>query len=103
MSRDDGMDEHGIDWFYGYDRVGFWLGKLSNHSCFHHALTTNLTQHDVHGPDDSTKTIDYHHLVIGWDEVLHQEIAKIISCLESYPKLTAVYHRDRTAAIAVSP
>jgi hypothetical protein len=38
-------------------------------------------------------------LVIGWDEVLHQEIAKIISCLESYPKLTAVYHRDRTLVI----
>jgi hypothetical protein len=49
-------------------------------------------------------TIQNHPLdVIGWDEVLHQEIAKINSCLESYPKLTAVYHRDRTAAIAVSP
>jgi hypothetical protein len=31
MSRDDGMDEHGIDWIYGCDLVGFWHGKLSNH------------------------------------------------------------------------
>jgi hypothetical protein len=36
-------------------------------------------------------------LVIGWDEVLHQEIAKIISCLESYPKLTAVYRGWRAS------
>jgi hypothetical protein len=29
---------------------------------FHHTLTTNLTQHDVHGPVDNTKIIHYHHL-----------------------------------------
>jgi hypothetical protein len=32
MSRDDGTDEHGIDWLYGCDLVGLLLGKLSNHS-----------------------------------------------------------------------
>jgi predicted SAM-dependent methyltransferase len=26
MPRDDGMDEHGIDWLYGCHQVGFWLG-----------------------------------------------------------------------------
>jgi hypothetical protein len=57
MSKDDRMDEHGIAWLYGCHRVGFLLGKLSNHSYdFHQVLTTNLTQHDVHGPDDSSKT-----------------------------------------------
>jgi hypothetical protein len=25
MPRDDGMDEHGIDWPYGCHQVGFWL------------------------------------------------------------------------------
>jgi hypothetical protein len=25
MSRDDGMDEHGIDWMYGCHLVGLWL------------------------------------------------------------------------------
>jgi hypothetical protein len=25
MSRDDGMDEHGMDWIYGCHLVGFWL------------------------------------------------------------------------------
>jgi hypothetical protein len=26
------------------------------------AATTNLTQHDPHGPDDPFRTINYHHL-----------------------------------------
>jgi hypothetical protein len=34
---------------------------------FHHTLTTNRTQHDLHGPDDSTKTIHYHHLDMSRD------------------------------------
>jgi hypothetical protein len=29
---------------------------------FCHAPTPDLTQHNPHGPDDSPKTIDYHHL-----------------------------------------
>jgi hypothetical protein len=34
-----------------------------------HALTTNLTQHDSHGPDDHPKTsIDYHHLDMSKDD-----------------------------------
>jgi hypothetical protein len=28
---------------------------------FHQVLTTNLNQHFSHGPDDSSKTIHYHH------------------------------------------
>jgi hypothetical protein len=70
VSRDDGMDEHGIAWLYGCHRVGFLLGKLLSNHCydFHQVLTTNLTQHDVlHGPDDSSKTIDYHHLDMSRD------------------------------------
>jgi hypothetical protein len=48
MSRDDGMDEHGIDWIYGCHLVGFWLKSWANHSQFlSSALTTNLTQHGV--------------------------------------------------------
>jgi hypothetical protein len=35
---------------------------------FHQVLNTNLTQHDVHGPDDSPKTIDYHHLDMSRDD-----------------------------------
>jgi hypothetical protein len=31
-------------------------------------LTTNMTQHDSHGPDDHPKTIDYHHLDMSKDE-----------------------------------
>jgi hypothetical protein len=27
MSRDDGMDEQGIDWLYGCNLVGFWIGR----------------------------------------------------------------------------
>jgi hypothetical protein len=30
-SRDDGMDEHGIDWLYGCHLVGFWLKSWTNH------------------------------------------------------------------------
>jgi hypothetical protein len=35
MPRDDGMDEHGIDWLYGCHRVGFWLGlgKIAAQFC----------------------------------------------------------------------
>jgi hypothetical protein len=28
----------------------------------------NLTQHDSHGPDDHSKTIDYHHLDMSRDD-----------------------------------
>jgi hypothetical protein len=28
MTRDDGMDEHGIDWLYECHLVGFWVQKL---------------------------------------------------------------------------
>jgi hypothetical protein len=35
-------------------------------------MTTNLTQHDSHGPDDQPKTIDYHHLDISRDDVLDE-------------------------------
>jgi hypothetical protein len=31
MARDDGMDEHGIDWFNGCYLVGFWLKSWANH------------------------------------------------------------------------
>jgi hypothetical protein len=34
MSRDDGMDDHGIDWLYGCHLVGFWLKSWANHSHF---------------------------------------------------------------------
>jgi hypothetical protein len=35
---------------------------------FDQASTTNLTQHDSHGPDDGSKTIDYHHLDMSRDD-----------------------------------
>jgi hypothetical protein len=31
ISRDDGMDEHGIDWLYGCCLVGLWLKSWANH------------------------------------------------------------------------
>jgi hypothetical protein len=34
--------------------------------------TTNLTQHDSHGPDDLPKTIDYHHLDMSRDDGMHE-------------------------------
>jgi hypothetical protein len=36
------------------------VGQIKADFC--HALTTNLTQHDSHGPYDQPKTIDYHHM-----------------------------------------
>jgi hypothetical protein len=33
-----------------------------------HALTTNLTQYDSHGPDEQPKTIDYNHLGMSRDD-----------------------------------
>jgi hypothetical protein len=50
MSRDDGMDEHGIDWIYWCQLVGFWVWKLGRWQLriLSHILTTNLTSHDSH-------------------------------------------------------
>jgi hypothetical protein len=39
---------------------GSQVGQITADFC--HTLTTNLTRHDTHGPDDQPKTIDYHHL-----------------------------------------
>jgi hypothetical protein len=39
------------------------------------ATTTNPTQHDPHGPDDPSRTINYHHLDIsGHDGMDEQDI-----------------------------
>jgi hypothetical protein len=69
MSRDDGMDEHGIDWLCGCHLVGFWLRSWANHRWFlsnpHH---TSDQACDSHGPDDYPKTIDYHHLDMSRDD-----------------------------------
>jgi hypothetical protein len=35
---------------------------------FCHPPTPDLTQHDLHGPDDNPKTIDYHHLNMAIDD-----------------------------------
>jgi hypothetical protein len=60
MSRDDGMDEQGIDYssmdVIWYDGFGSEVGLIKADLC--HVLTTKLTQHDSHGPDDCHKTID---------------------------------------------
>jgi hypothetical protein len=42
------------------------VGQITADFCL--ALTTNLTQHDPHGPDDLPKTIDYHHLDMSRDD-----------------------------------
>jgi hypothetical protein len=73
MSRDDGMDEQGIEWLYDGcpHRAGLGLGSWpNNHAAkFPQALTTNLTlQHDSHGPDDGSKTIDYPHFDMSRDD-----------------------------------
>jgi hypothetical protein len=44
------------------------VGQITADFC--HALTTNLTQHDPHGPDDLAKTIDYHHLDMSRDDAV---------------------------------
>jgi hypothetical protein len=48
------------------------LGKSQPTADFFHALTTNLTEHDSHGPDDQLKTIDYHHLGMSRGDVLDE-------------------------------
>jgi hypothetical protein len=70
MSKDDGTDEHGIDWLCGCHLVGFWLGSYIGQitADFCQAPTTNPTQHDSHRPDDHPKTIDYHHLDMSKDD-----------------------------------
>ncbi len=50
-----------IWWDFGSE-----VGQITADFC--HALTTNLTQHDSHGPDDSPKTIGYHHLDMSKDD-----------------------------------
>jgi hypothetical protein len=34
MSREDGMDGHGIDWIYQCHQVGFWIKSWANHGWF---------------------------------------------------------------------
>jgi hypothetical protein len=34
MSREDGMDRHGIDWIYGCHQVRFWIKSWANHGWF---------------------------------------------------------------------
>jgi hypothetical protein len=46
------------------------VGQITADFC--HTLTTNLTQHNSHGPDDQPKTIDYHHLDMSRDDVLDE-------------------------------
>jgi hypothetical protein len=51
MSRDDGMDDHGLERLYGYRLSGFGLGSWPNNhhaAKFPHALTTNLTRSMTH-------------------------------------------------------
>jgi hypothetical protein len=49
------------------------LGK--SQPIFFQALTTNLTQHDSHGPDDQLKTIiDYHHLSMSRDDGINMSM-----------------------------
>jgi hypothetical protein len=51
MSRDDGMDEHGVEWLYGCPMAGFGLGSWPNNhhaAKFPHPLTTNLTRSMTH-------------------------------------------------------
>jgi hypothetical protein len=48
---------------------------------FCHAPTTNLTQHNPHGPDDSLKTIDYHHLDMARDDGMDEHgIDWLVGC-----------------------
>jgi hypothetical protein len=43
--------------------------SCANHNQFFQALTTNLTKHDSHGPEDQLKTIlDYHHQSMSRDD-----------------------------------
>jgi hypothetical protein len=68
------MDENGIDWLYGCHLVGFWLKSWANHisADFCHVLTTNLTQHDSHGPDEQHQLIEYHCLNISRDDCMDE-------------------------------
>jgi hypothetical protein len=71
MSRDDGMNEHGIDWICGCwivssGRILAW--KLGKSPLICQTLTTHLTQPNSHGPDDYPETIDYHLLDMSRDD-----------------------------------
>jgi hypothetical protein len=49
MSRDDGVDEHGIDWLCEYHQVGFFgleVGQIKADFC--QTPTTNLTRSMTH-------------------------------------------------------
>jgi SHS2 domain-containing protein len=71
MSRDDGIDD-GVELIGSMDVNVIWqaisseVGQITADFC--HTLTTNLTQHDSHGPDDQPKTIYYHHLDMSRDD-----------------------------------
>jgi hypothetical protein len=84
------MYEHGIGWLYGCHLVVWWLevGKIKAN--FWWALTTNLTQHDSHGPDDQLKTIDYHHLSMSKDDGMYEHgIGWLYGC-----HLVGCWHRS---------
>jgi hypothetical protein len=63
MLRDIGKDEHGVDWLFGWHLVGFWLGSWASHS-YNEFLSrpdhSSDPANDSHGPDEQSKTIDYH-------------------------------------------
>jgi hypothetical protein len=49
---------------------GLEVGQMAGD--FYLVPMTNLTQHDSHGPDDYTKTFDYHHLDTSRDDVMDE-------------------------------
>jgi hypothetical protein len=50
--------------------LGSEVGQITNDFC--QTLTTYLTQPKSHGPIDSAKTIDYHHLDMSRDDGLDE-------------------------------
>jgi hypothetical protein len=52
--------------YVSWQDFGSQVGQITADFC--HALTTNLTQNDTHGPDDQPKTIDHHHMGMSRDD-----------------------------------
>jgi hypothetical protein len=52
---------------------GSEVGRLIDEAIFGQTPATNPTPHDLHGPDDSQTTIDYHHLDLSRDDGMDEQ------------------------------
>jgi hypothetical protein len=68
------MDEQEIHWHLRWLMDDF-VSKVRQLEpiSFVHISATNPNQHDLHGPDESQTTIDYHHLDVSRDDGMDEQ------------------------------